>query len=78
VSTGRLPLIGRDRVLIEKLAKQVRDDIRQGDITPLYDTTDGRGFSFRVRVCGSDGKPTGHIARVQISLDEIERKPGEG
>jgi hypothetical protein len=75
MSESNLPLIGRDYVLIEKLAREIYKDIRRGEITPLHERADKRGFDFRVKVYGSDGKPTGHIARVEITLDGVDPHP---
>jgi hypothetical protein len=76
--THKLPLIGRDRVLIENLAKDIhRYGIRRGELTPLHDRADGRGFEFRVLVATSDGKLTNRIARVEISFDGIHAGPEE-
>jgi hypothetical protein len=70
---GRLPLIGRDHVLIEKLAKQVLKGLPHGIwVTKLWETIDRRGYAFEVQIRDSDGEPTGRIARVQTTLDRVE------
>jgi hypothetical protein len=76
--TAKLPLIGRDLVTIKNLAKEIRGAPGRGEITELYGTADKRGFYFRVRVAGKDGKPTGHIARVEVTLDEVYIPSAEG
>jgi len=69
----RLPLIGRDYVLIEKLAKRVfRYPGPDKVTTDLRRTSDGRGWDFEVMIV-FDGQPTGHIARVTIEMDRIEQ-----
>jgi len=75
VTPDNLPLIGHDYVVIEKLAREIRNAPGRGEITPLYRTADKRGFYFRVMTAGRDGKPTGHIARVEISFDGIDAAP---
>jgi hypothetical protein len=69
----KLPLIGRDRVLIEKLARQVFKGLPHGTwASEMWDTLDRRGYAFEVQIRDEDGKPTGRIARVQITLDRVE------
>lgn len=64
-TAARLPLIGRDRVLIDKLSRTFHQEARrQGDYTPLWE--DPRGNHFEVRL------PSGHVARVTIMLDRLE------
>lgn len=66
----KLGLIGRDYVLIKKLAEQVRTLMRREyDFTALHETADRRGQWFEVRL------PTGHIARITVTLDRIEQAP---
>jgi hypothetical protein len=68
----KLPLIGHDKLVIEKLAKQIWRDLPNGTMTtPLRDTLDRRGFAFDIEVRDSKGEPTGHIARVQVTLDRF-------
>jgi hypothetical protein len=72
MATPKLSLIGRDYLLIEKLAKQIFKNLPYGTMTtPLRDTPDRRGFAFDVQIL-VDGEPTGHIARVQVTLDRFE------
>lgn len=67
----KLPLIGRDRALIDGLAKLVHDAVRKRhEYTDLYEGT--RGCTFEVRVLDPDGDPTGRIARIAIELDRVE------
>jgi uncharacterized protein YhfF len=73
---ANLPLIGRDAVLIKKLAKQVLKGLPYGTMTSaLRDTADQRGYRFDVQILDDKGKPTGHIARVAITLDRFEQVP---
>jgi hypothetical protein len=75
----RLPLIGRDRLLIQKLAKLVFKNLPHGTYTTnLRDTADRRGYAFEVQIRDEDGKPTGRIARVQVTLDRVEPAGGHG
>jgi hypothetical protein len=71
--TQKLRLIGHDYVVIKKLAKGVYDRLPHGTmVTKLAETLDGRGFSFDVQVTDKHNRPTGHVARVQVSLDRFE------
>jgi hypothetical protein len=73
--TEKLPLVGHDRVLIEKLAKQIWHDLPHGTmVTPVRDTADRRGFRFDIQVLDDKQEPTGHIARVQVTLDRLEER----
>jgi hypothetical protein len=72
--TAPLPLIGRDLMLINKLAKQMFKDLPHGTLTTkLRPTADRRGFRFDVQITDDDDKPTGRIARVQVTLDRVEQ-----
>lgn len=63
--SSRLPLIGRDRVVIDKLAGALHQEARrQGDYGPLQE--DPRGDHFEVRLA------SGHIAKVVVTLDRLE------
>jgi hypothetical protein len=74
---SKLPLIGRDYALIQKLAKRIWKDLPNGTmVTPLRDTPDRRGFAFEVQLLDEAQKPTGHIARVQVTLDRFEDPAG--
>lgn len=75
----KLPLIGRDFSLIQGLAKQIRKDgVRGRSITKLYETGDRRGFYFEVQIMDPDDKlPTGHIARVQVTLDRFDQEAAQ-
>lgn len=70
----KLPLIGREYMLIRNLARQIRKDGTRGHaITDLSDYgEDGRGFHFEVMVF-EGGKPSGRVARVQVTLDRVEQ-----
>jgi hypothetical protein len=73
--TEKLPLVGHDRALIEKLAKQIWHDLPHGTmVTKLRDTTDRRGFSFDIQIMDDKQEPTGHVARVQVTLDRLEAR----
>jgi hypothetical protein len=73
MGTGKLPLIGRDRVLVEKLAKLVLKGMPHGTwTTELRSTADRRGFEFEVQLRDADNKPTGHIVCVQVTLSRVE------
>lgn len=64
----KLGLIGRDYVLIKKLAQQVRTAMRREyEHTVLHETADRRGQWFEVRM------DTGHVARITVVLDRIEQ-----
>lgn len=74
-SASKLPSIGHDRAVIQKLARAIFRNLPNGTMTTkLTDTADLRGFRFDVQITGPDGKPTGHIARVQITLDRFEQE----
>lgn len=63
--TEKLPLIGRDRVLIENLAKAMHKVGRQiGDHTKLRESP--RGNYFEVLL------DSGRVARVTIELDRVD------
>jgi hypothetical protein len=69
----KLPLIGRDLVLIELLAKQVFKNLPHGTLTTqLRKTADRRGFYYEVQVTDDAGNTTDRVARVQITLDRVE------
>lgn len=64
-------IIGRERALMERLAKQLHLDARLShDHTALFETR--RGYRFEVNISGPDGKPSGRIASVVIELDRVE------
>lgn len=63
-------LIGRDRVLIDKLVKQLHDEARSHhNYGPIRQRQ--RGSSFEVQLL-TDGKPNGRVARVTVELDRVE------
>lgn len=63
-------ITGRDRFLMEKLAKHLHNSLRfPTEATDLR--REDRGVSFDVRLF-VDKEPTGHIARVTVELLEIE------
>lgn len=66
-----LGLIGREFVLIERLARTMHTAARRDyDYTPLRETADRRGQWFEVRLADH------RIARVTIVLDRIEVPDG--
>lgn len=73
-TTEKLAITGRDRFLMETVAKQITKGItdRHG---PRHEVTDlrydKRGCHFDLRVFVDD-QPTGHVARVSVELDRIE------
>lgn len=85
---SKLPLIGRDLAVIQTLARGLYFTARAGlpvggqgggkrvrhHTTDPTATEDRRGFRFDVRVFGQDGEPTGHIARVCVTLEGIEQR----
>lgn len=71
----KLPLIGRDYALVENLAKQINKQGLNGhSATNLSRDAARRGFEFLVQI-HHEGKPTGHIARVSVTLDRVEQEP---
>lgn len=61
-----MALIGRDDLLMEKLATLVSKEAnRHHEISELHKTE--RGYSFDVQVLVDD-EPSGHLARVGIEL----------
>ena len=75
----KLALIGREYMLIRKLARQLLKNGTAGHTaTDLSDYGEGgRGFHFDVML-HEGGKPTGRVARVQVTLDRVEQVPPEG
>lgn len=75
MSTPEKPsLIGRDDVLVRRLAEQLRKGGSYvGDFTDLKPTADRRGYSFEIDI-HLNGSPTGHIARVIVELDRMEER----
>ena len=69
----RLPLIGRDLVLVRKLADQInRHGVNGHAATQLNDYgTAGRGFAFDVLI-HAEGEDTGRVAKVTVVLDRVE------
>jgi hypothetical protein len=69
-----LPLIGHDRMLIQDLARRVRNEGGRGhDLTRLRETADGRGFYFEAHLRDAGGKLTSRVARVTVALDRVYR-----
>jgi hypothetical protein len=69
---ARLPLIGREVMLIRSLASQLLRHGTAGHLaTDIRGTADGRGFWFDVAISDPDGKPTGRISRVQVTFDRV-------
>lgn len=68
----KLSLIGRDRVLVEKVAKLLHGAVKKHhNYTVLRETP--RGNTFELDLIGPDKKPTGHIVRVTVELDRVEQ-----
>lgn len=66
---GKLPLIGRDRVMLDKFAKLVQREVsRHYEYSRLRE--DPRGSHFEVRLVD------GRIARVTVELDRVEQPDG--
>jgi hypothetical protein len=63
-----LPLIGRDRVLANKLARTLAKEVNH---TGPFETL--RGNSFEVQITNDKDVPTGHIFDVRIELLRIEQ-----
>lgn len=64
MSADKLPLIGRERVMIEKLTKQLHDRARSiGNYTSIRE--DPRGNHFEVLL--DDGR----VAKVTVELDRV-------
>jgi len=60
-----LPLIGRDRVLADKLVKELKASARHNTRGP-YETR--RGASFDVQLTDENDIPTGHVFKVSVEL----------
>lgn len=68
---SELGIIGRERSLIDHLAKPIHEAAkRRGRWTPLHETWRGSNFDIALEV---DGEPTGHIVRVEITLIRFEQ-----
>jgi hypothetical protein len=76
-------IIGRERALLEALAKAINKTIggpppsrateaqlRQHRASVVWETA--LGCAFEVQVVGPDGAITGHVARVTVELDRFE------
>jgi hypothetical protein len=88
MSERKLPLIGRDHAVVNTLTRGLYFAARAGlpigkqgggkrvthETTAPTPTSDGRGFRFDVRIFGEDGEPTGHIARVAVTLERVEQR----
>lgn len=74
--SDKLALIGRDRVLIDKLAKELHGKTYHLT-TPIYETARGCYFEVAITLKGKPHEriPTGHVARVTVELDRIEPSP---
>jgi hypothetical protein len=79
----QLPIIGRERALIDALTNAIADSI--GGPPPSKRTLaqlrlhrssktwpTNRGTAFEVQVHGPEGDITGHIVRVTVELDRFE------
>lgn len=80
MSRDKLPLIGRERALVEGLSKALQAlvggpppsrktlaAVRRHNSTPVYETA--RGNRFEVHIFDPDGEPTGMVAVVTVELD---------
>jgi hypothetical protein len=65
MSAEKLPLIGRDRVWINKLTKSLRTDI--GELGKISETRRGNTFEIRYGV----DEHGGYIAKVTVELDRV-------
>jgi hypothetical protein len=65
MTSEKLRLIGRDRVLADKLVKELKLAANHNTRGP-YETR--RGGFFDVEMIDEQGKRTGHIFRVSIEL----------
>lgn len=63
-----LPLIGRDRVLANKLARTLAKEVNHTGPFEIL-----RGSSFEVQITNDKDVPTGHIFGVEIKLLRIEQ-----
>ncbi|MCU1498886.1 MAG: hypothetical protein JWM47_2839 [Acidimicrobiales bacterium] len=69
----RLGLIGRDRVLVDKVAAWAHRELAtRGEHTPLVDTPYGATFEVKV---GGAGEPASHVVSVSVELDRVEPPP---
>ena len=79
VNPGTLTDHDRGYTLIRQLAIQIRHQVgktvRGRRVTDIWDTLDRRGFGFEVEIVNEEGRPTGHVASVRITLDRIEVPP---
>lgn len=69
----KLPLIGRELMLVRNLATQIADKgVRGHAVTPLSDYGEaGRGFHFEVLI-HEDRVDTRRVAKVTVVLDRVE------
>jgi hypothetical protein len=70
-----LPIIGRERWLIDSLTMQLRGALR-GHATTTPNLEGRRGGSFEVLI-HVDDEPTGHVARVTVELDRFDTELAE-
>lgn len=64
----KLPIIGRERALINALANEIWKLVRD----PVRDPIEGRRDSSFEVLIHVDGQPTGHVARVTVELDRFD------
>lgn len=77
VPTRDLSIIGRERFLIDKLAKTLHDAARKRHShAPIVETR--RGAAFELRLFASDGEDTGVVARVTVEFDRLADGPSDG
>lgn len=85
MADDKLPIIGRERALIDGLSKPLQAliggpppshrtlaAVRRHHSAPIRETD--RGNTFEVHLFDPDGEPTGMVARVTVELDRFERE----
>lgn len=65
--TEKLSLLGRDRVLVDKLTKEIQKSVKHPTRGP-YETRRGSTFDVQGTL---DDEPTGRIYKVTIELTEV-------
>ena len=71
MAADNLPLIGRERLLLDNLAKMLHAAARRHHgHAPVMETR--RGAAFELRLFASDGEDTGVVARVTVEFDRLE------
>jgi len=74
METNKLPLIGRERALMNALTKQIHNRGMAGySVGRVRETP--RGCAFDVQIVTNERGhyiPTGHYARVEVTLDRFD------